>query len=288
MNAAAIEVTLTGTGYPRPDPKRAGPGCLVVAGGKRLQFDCGRDTVRRLATLGIAPAQLDALFFTHYHSDHLTDLADMAMTRWWFGRNKPPLAFKGPTGLNKRLSDVEEFLRHDAKRRAEHGSREDAFVVRGDEFERPRPGQTPCVYEHDGVRVLTAAVEHGNVEEAVGYRVEHDGRAVAISGDCSYSPGLVELARGADLLVHEIISPKLLGDRIGPAALPIIEYHSTGEEVARVANEAGVAHVVLTHLVPGPSNAEEETHFIDAVAHDYDGKVTLGEDLMQFSLTREA
>lgn len=280
MANAAFTVTLTGTGYPRPDPERAGPGCLVQAGGQTLQFDCGRDTVRRLASLGIYPSALDALLFTHYHSDHLTDLADIAMTAWLFGRGKR-VAFVGPTGLRKRLADIETFLHDDARRRAEHAGRSDSFELRGDEFERPGRDRVQLVYERDGVRVLSAAVEHGNVHEAVGYRVEHAGHAVAISGDCSYSPGVVALARGADLLVHEVVTPTLLQARIGAAAAPIIAYHATPEEVARVAREAGVPKLVLTHLVPAPHTPEERALITDSVAQHFAGEVVLGDDLLQ-------
>ena len=75
-------VTLTGTGVPHPSPGRAGAGVLVRSGDVALQFDAGRGTVIRLAEAGIAPHQLSAVFLTHVHSDHVVDLADVAMTRW--------------------------------------------------------------------------------------------------------------------------------------------------------------------------------------------------------------
>ena len=76
------EVVLTGTGYPRPHPERAGPGVLVRAGGIALQFDAGRGTAMRLSAQQVSCRDLSAVFVTHHHSDHLVDLVDLALTRW--------------------------------------------------------------------------------------------------------------------------------------------------------------------------------------------------------------
>ena len=75
-------VAITGSGNPGPSADRAGPGVLVRHDGLRLQFDAGRATVMRLAALDVRPPDLDALFITHHHSDHLTGLADVVLTRW--------------------------------------------------------------------------------------------------------------------------------------------------------------------------------------------------------------
>ena len=77
-----MHVTLLGTGSPIPDPHRAGPATLVTAGGQHLLFDCGRGVVMRLAGAASGPAALHALFLTHLHSDHTTDLNDVVTTRW--------------------------------------------------------------------------------------------------------------------------------------------------------------------------------------------------------------
>src|ERR1700753_2472043 len=85
----ATVVTLTGTGVPHPSPGRAGAGVLVRHGSTALQFDAGRGTVLRLSEAGCGIHELDALFVTHTHSDHVMDLADVAMTRWVQGIMHP-------------------------------------------------------------------------------------------------------------------------------------------------------------------------------------------------------
>ena len=93
-------VTITGTGCPIPDAERAGPGVLVDVDGLRLQFDAGRSTVQRLAGAGLPYAEIDAVFITHHHSDHLTGLQDLVLTRWVMARGevRPPFPIVVPAG----------------------------------------------------------------------------------------------------------------------------------------------------------------------------------------------
>ena len=74
-------VVLTGTGMPHAQPGRAGPGVMVRHGELVLQFDAGRATVLRLVEAGVRPGDVDAVFITHHHSDHLTGLVDLVFTR---------------------------------------------------------------------------------------------------------------------------------------------------------------------------------------------------------------
>ena len=80
------EVIITGTGYPLPDPHRAGPGVLVRYGDITLQFDTGRATAQRLAAAGVWLPDLTAVFVTHHHSDHLTGFPDVVLSHWVIGR----------------------------------------------------------------------------------------------------------------------------------------------------------------------------------------------------------
>ena len=94
------ELVVTGTGFPAPDANRAGPGALVRRGDVTLQFDAGRSTVQRLTAAGVSMPALTAFFATHHHSDHLTGLQDLLLTRWNLDRRdqSPPLPIVVPDG----------------------------------------------------------------------------------------------------------------------------------------------------------------------------------------------
>ena len=177
-------VTITGTGCPIPDAERAGPGVLVDVDGLRLQFDAGRSTVQRLAGAGLPYAEVDAVFVTHHHSDHLTGLQDLVLTRWVMARGevRPPLPIVVPAGPAE--SFVREMLhpwRHDLDVRAAHANRSDPLTLDIVPFDLP--DQPTEVWRRGDVRVLAGQVRHEPVHPAVGFRVETPDGVVAITGD---------------------------------------------------------------------------------------------------------
>ena len=97
-NEQSIRVTLLGTGAPTPLPDRFGAATLVEAGSRKLLFDAGRGATIRIRQLGIQVGDIDGVFITHFHSDHLVGLADLWLTGWLAanGRRDHPLAMWGP------------------------------------------------------------------------------------------------------------------------------------------------------------------------------------------------
>jgi ribonuclease Z len=213
-------VTLTGTGVPHPAPGRAGAGVLVRHGDVALQFDAGRGTVGRLTDVGVGMQQLDALFITHAHSDHVVGLADLVMTRWLQGtlRAAGPLPIVAVEGQATRFAHrmLDPFV-DDIAVRVEHVQPAPPVL----DIRRFALPATPTeVWRSDDERVTVDAVRvhHEPVHEAVAYRVTTPTATVVISGDTRVCAEVGDLAQGADVLVHEACRTTAMAERIAGTA----------------------------------------------------------------------
>jgi ribonuclease Z len=286
MRPVATEVILTGTGVPHPRPGRAGAGVLVRRGEVALQFDAGRATVVRLMEAGTPPHALTATFLTHVHSDHVVDLPDLAMTRWVQQQlvASGPLAVVAPEGgaarfVRRMLEPYDEDI---ALRREHVGAGPVGVVLRTFAV----PAEPAEVWAGDAVRVRAVAVHHEPVPDAVAYRVDTPEGAVVISGDTRVCAEVEDLARGADVLVHEACRTSALAPVIaGTTFETIFDYHADTVALGALAARAAVPHVVLTHLIPPPDSPEDAAAFAeDLRAGGYTGTITVGEDLTTVTL----
>jgi ribonuclease Z len=270
-----MKITLLGTGSPLPDPNRAGPATLVEAGGQQLLFDCGRGVLMRMMGAGVPVNQLAAVLLTHLHSDHITDLNDVITTRWINSLAGPnPVPVVGPPGTQQVVDGLLASLQPDVGYRLAHHD---------DLTWTPEPPVTEVTdgvaLELGAVTVRVAPTDHRPVEPSVGYRIEHDGRAVVIAGDTVPCDGLDRLCAGADALVHTVIR----ADQVKAIPLPrlqdILDYHSSVEQAAQTAARNGVGTLVLTHMVPAPQPGTESEWIALATAH-FDGPVVVAHDLL--------
>jgi ribonuclease Z len=281
-------VTLTGTGVPHPCPGRAGAGVLVRHGASALQVDAGRGTVLRLAECGCALHHLDAVFVTHVHSDHVVDLADVVMTRWIQGT----LHAAGPVPIIAAEGEAIRFAGAMLDPFADDIALRVAHVQPAPPVLDLRPfalSTTPVeVWRSDNgdVRVEAVAVHHEPVDDAVAYRITTPSAVVVISGDTKVCDEVLDLARGADLLVHEACRTAVMRSRIkGTPFEHIFNYHADTVALGALAEAAGVGHLVLTHLIPPPSDDDEAAAFAaDVRAGGYAGRLTVGHDLLTVEL----
>jgi ribonuclease Z len=295
-----LQVVLCGTGSPLPARERASACLAVIAGGEFALVDVGPGAWKTVDLANLPTASLGAVLLTHFHSDHIGDLGEAITQSWIAGRTRP-LDVYGPPGTARVVEGLREAYAFDVGYRVAHHG--DAWMPRAAagatarEIALPQdPLGSTVVFERNGLRVSLFAVDHQPVAPAVGYRFDYRGRSVVVSGDTRPSPSLVANARGADLLVHEALQPDLVArsrdvarriglERLAKLADDILGYHTSPVEAAAEAREAGVAHLVFTHLVPSPPNFLVRRQFVAGVADAYAGEVTLGEDGMRFALS---
>lgn len=278
-------VTITGTGCPNLDPDRAGPGVLVSVVDEEslvhhLQFDAGRNTVPRLKAVDVEPRHLDAVFLTHYHSDHLLGLQDIVLTHWIFDADDDDarLTVVAPNGATRRFCDrMLGLWDDDLDVRSEHNGRppEPKLDIIG--FDTPE--EPTEVWRHGPIRVLAGPVRHEPVVGAVGYRIETPSGVVAISGDTKVCPEMETLARGADVVVYEAMRMDVINQR-PPHRLYITEYHADTRLIGRQMADLDVPTLMLTHLIPAPSTEDEKQLFVDEVREGgYEGSIIVCDDL---------
>ncbi|NNE11812.1 MAG: MBL fold metallo-hydrolase [Ilumatobacter sp.] len=274
-------VTITGSGCPIPDPRRAGPGALVRTGDLTLQFDVGRSTVQRLAGAGVWIPDLTAVFVTHHHSDHLVGLADLVLTHWTMDREDRGRAFPivAPSGPSARFAGrVLDGWEDDIDVRAAHAKRSTRPEVELIAFD---VGDTPTeVWRSGDVSVKAGPVRHEPVTPAVGYRIDTPDGSVAITGDTRVCDEVAALADGVDVLVYEAMRMEPI-ERLPQHRRFIMEYHADTIEIGRQAAVLGVPTLVLTHLIPPPDDDAERQQFVDDVrSGGYQGDVLVADDLL--------
>ncbi|MBT8112054.1 MAG: MBL fold metallo-hydrolase [Gammaproteobacteria bacterium] len=274
-NAHFITVTLLGTGSPRPSVDRNGPAVLVEVGGKYLLFDSGRGVVQRLQQLDIRISDIQQIFLTHLHSDHISALDDVWLTGWIYQRPSP-LNIYGPNGTKSFVDHLSQAYAYDVQLRNQYsGLGINAGAVVTNDIE---PG---VIYSENGIKVTAFLVDHRPVAPAYGYRIDFGERSVVISGDTSYSQSLVDHSVGIDLLVHEIMSVDHKILEKNPRLQKIQRYHTNPEQLVKVLSSIKPRTAVMTHIIVVGMSEDE---VLKQVTIAYEGEVHMGEDLMSIEV----
>jgi ribonuclease BN (tRNA processing enzyme) len=252
-----VEITVVGSGTVVPRLERRQSCVVIEAGGETLVFDLGSGAVRGMLRAGLDPFAVDRLFFTHFHPDHTVDVVPLLFSIKYGApeERSRPLYLTGPEPFERFWGSVTdvwgEFMLGDYPT---HVS------------ELPRKSTSPL--DLPGGRLSWAPAEHR--PESIAYRLDGDSGGFVYPGDTEYSGSVVELARGAHTMLIECSFPD-------ESPVP---GHLTPKGVARIASEASVGRVVLTHLYP----AAEELDLEKEVGGSYDGEVVVSRDGLEFEV----
>lgn len=289
-------------GGPGVDLGRAMTSSVVLVDGEPYMVDCGYGTLRDLHACGLRYALVNTVFFTHLHNDHTLDLPAL-LSLQWTSNKKDPTDCYGPYGTAAMVEGAKAFFAGDVGiRDVDEGRTLDPDrQFHGHDLEATeKPVQ---VFKDD--RVTVSTVENAHFPErsrsrmpfrSLSYRFDSKDRSIVFSGDTAFTENIVELARGADIYVSEIMDQAIY-ERMSKQAREeaakgnpnsvarhVAETHSTPADVGRTAREAGVKTVVLNHLLPGTIvegklNFPVST-FIDGVRREFSGEVIVANDLM--------
>jgi len=287
-----IHVFVCGAGAPMPT-MNAGPCTAVIAGDRAFIFDTGSGSPRKLGLTSFPMDTVDGIFLTHLHSDHIDSLGEMLLLAWIGGSREAPLPVYGPAGTSEVVNAFNAAYRIDSGFRVEHHGEEVANPTgHGGAPTEIAPG---VVYDEGGVKITAMAVPHEPVEPAFGYRIDYKDRSVTISGDTAFSEAFANFSKGVDLMIHEGLQPDMViamrdvmkqNDLQAQAKImdDILNYHTSPEDAARVAQIAGVDELIITHIIPPLPVKLLESLFLGDARENFDGKIHLAKDGMLFSL----
>jgi ribonuclease Z len=289
-------IAFLGTGSPLPSAERCGAGQVIIAGNTQVLVDCGWGAARRIRPAGLYPGEIDVAMFTHMHTDHITDVPDFLFQRWTGGATVPLRVF-GPEGTREMIDGFLLALRRDIGfRLAHHGDKLHPDGIKVEVTEIPATASPERFLSLDGLTFESFEVDHFPVVPAFGYRVSFNGRTVVLSGDTSFCESLAAASQGADLLVCEALNMPMLNQRIAalkaagrPRDAGLLEdvpsYHIATDEIARLAADAHVGEVVLSHIIPPIGNDDaHEAAFTAGMAERFGGRIRVARDLQWVSV----
>jgi ribonuclease BN (tRNA processing enzyme) len=268
-------------GGPRPRKANSASAQVVVVNNDLYVIDCGDGVARQLVIAGLSLDRLRHVFLTHHHSDHTADYGNLLLLSWTAGLRSRVDTW-GPPPLKEITRLFFEMNAPDIQMRIADEQRIPlAPLVHAHEVTA-----AGLLLQDENVEVRMVAVDHPPLPYAFAYRIDAADRSFVVSGDTKPSDNLIELARGADVLVHEALLPAGV-DRIAsrsPNAArlreSIMSHHTTAEEAGRVAQAAGVKLLVLSHLVPPDDPGISERMWLDAAKKHFRGQIVVGRDQM--------
>jgi ribonuclease BN (tRNA processing enzyme) len=267
------------TGY-MPSPSAN----LIVYNDVPYIIDTGYGVSFKLVDSKFPLASLRYIFITHHHSDHNAEFGLLLNNAWAIGLRTPVDAY-GPAGMKRLADGFWDAYKFDIETRmADEGRPDLRKLVVVHEYSE---GQVMATGD---VKVTALRNVHPPITESYALKFEFPGRTIVFSGDTAYHPPLAAFAKGADILVHEaMLGPAMeFIVRANPNAATILSHlkasHRLVADVGRIATEAEVKTLVLSHLVPADAPNVTEQNWIDGVRTTYKGKLIVGRDLMEIKL----
>ena len=275
-----MKLILLGTGCPKVDHNRFGPSNLVSTNKTKILIDCGSGVTQRLEEVKISSSNIDALFLTHLHSDHVIDLYQLIISSWHSYRIKPWRIF-GPKGTKKFVKKIMDTWKDERTQRIKYEKRNStqAFKIIITEFK-----ETGKIKIND-LTIEYFTVDHKPVKYAYGFNLYHKEKKLTISGDTKPCENLMKYGQLSDVLLHEVfVEGELISSRKMRSKKTlhnIKAYHTPSTIVGKVAKITRCKKLVLTHFVPTHFNKKK---LMNIVKKDFGKNPIIGKDLLKISI----
>jgi ribonuclease BN (tRNA processing enzyme) len=287
-DAKGTKLVMLGTGAgPAPGQARLMTSHVMLHEGAAYVVDCGLGVTRQYAHTGIPFSALKSIFITHHHPDHNIEYGPLLVLGWIWGMRQSVRAY-GPPPLAQMTEDYLRSAKQTIAFWAEDFRVQPLGMIEVHELPQAGP-----VMQDENVKVSSVLVQHPPVTPAYGYRFDFPDRSIAFSGDTVPLDAVAQMAKGADILVHEAIdmaaievqmrgmiaAGRVPADKLDNIMAHMRADHSPTEDVGRIAEEAGVKTLVLSHLSPGDNSVGNET-WRSAAAKHFRGQIIVASDLM--------
>ena len=296
-----MRLDILGSAAALPDPDRYHTSMVLTVGERRYLIDCGNGATLQMMRANIDPTEINHIFLTHLHYDHIADFPYFMISTWMGDRQNAPIVF-GPDGTRDFVDHLFEGGAFDAdiRARAAYPKRQANKHVLTPDIRTIKPG---AVWEDERVRVTAVYAEHipREITECFAFKFEAEGKSVVFSSDTKPCAAVESLAEGADLLVHECTFPRSaleFRDKVGIGT----SAHTSPEDLGKLASRAGVKSLIathfghfdatnpvlktiLTHHMPiekvGPGLLDE---MVEDIRRSYSGPLQLARDLSRHEL----
>lgn len=299
-----MEITFLGTSSALPTKNRSHPAIAIKAFGEIILLDCGEGTQRQMSLAGLSPMKINHIFLTHLHGDHFLGLPGLIQSMAFRGRREP-LHIYGPWPTAQLMEHIENLGYYAINFEIHPHEVSSGLILDEEEFKvycHPAQHSVPnLAYKIEEKRspkfLKDKAVELGvkpgpdfgrlqagkpvkvgnktiNPEDVLGE--ERKGRQIVYSGDTRPCPSMAEFASGVDVLIHESTFEESLKDRA------IETGHSTAAEAARIARDAHVKNLILTHI----STRYQDTKQVEKEALNIFKDLIIAKDFLTFEVER--
>ena len=279
---ASTHFFVLGSGTPNPNPERMGSAYLVLVDDTPYLFDFGSGVVRRVAALttnwggnfsNFDVTKLEYAFLSHIHSDHTLGLADLIITPWIMGRDKPLKIF-GPEAAKDMADHIIKAYQPDIDYRI-FGTQPQNDKGYKTIFTSIEEGS---IYEDDNISVTAFLNDHGDLSDSYGFLVKTKDKTILISGDTGPSKNLMKYGKDIDILVHEVYSQAGFEKKEPDWKIYHKAHHTSPSELAKIANQLKPKTLVLSHILFWGSTEEE---ILLAIKREFKGNVILANDLLE-------